>query len=958
MLDCNNSPLVTLGKSYVQKGIIKFSEFAAKLREDYTESTGKELELTDKEIAAQIFKPAMRSMEDPTVNDEDIQERGFGKRMSGNVPDPTQVYIDSDPEHDYDRQRLDVLKAELENDEGQRLVEKMDFLHLASELNSNTNVSVLAAGEMLKRAMAKDDDVTYQATFEALDKAGTVFGQLVRQLAEIKGGDPKFLINAFEKKLGLGGRFLSDEQKTKMSDALMDYSKKAIKAKDLFLKYVDSLSPNDEKEYRDSKRDADLSFIKYSKLQSSYDIRGFWETAGVVMKGNLLSVKSLLNNPLYNLFVNPFVIAGHYLSASADMLGHEAFGWDRSRTASFDQVNAQMKGFISGIRTAGRTMWHGVYPGEETQKLDSYRGLQPLNAIMQVITGKDLPQSKNKAQNFKDRYLTKVIESIGGITAEAGYRGLAIGDRPFWESAYNRRIVELAEIKGLKGDEYKRFLINPDLDSKKEAILAGDKATFQQASKMSKIFSGNLNNFKKLLYDSDVPLAGFVVDSVIPYVAIPTNVVYTYGKWLIPELHAPILGYDFLNMKQISSQSKSELENAINNGASQKTLDSIAQKYNDKMTDARGKTLDHLSEFAMSMALKHAAMWVLSKGVYTGPVERNRKITGLEYEYSRPGSLNIDALLRGFRTGDYSAWDGDKSISTDIMGIFGGSLAMQYTTKEAEDNAGVDIEKMNAFSGDAVDSSFELPSMIQFAFNQSFLKGMNTMMQAFATGNYDQIGPNFASSMSSVIIPNTWSAIARANRDYMLDKKVDPTDDWVGKSEWNAIKERTLLHPDLPELKGMFGEPIRQIPEGENPYVYQLVDVFKMGPVSSDPVVREIRDLYVATKDDSFIPLPPTNHYSIDGDKIILTKEETLQRQEMVGEMRYNAYRNVMTTDAYKASDPFHRTVILNPVLTEASSLGELQFEAYYLKQHPEIGKDIIKVKTGQEQNNGLNKDQ
>lgn len=917
--------LIKLGSLYIQKGAITFTEFAKNIREAYKDATGKDLQLTDKEIARDIYKPAKRNAIDPTKTDDPIGQRGFGERQSGNVPEETQKYIDEDPEHDYKKQVLDDIKSELNQKSLEDLDKDMEFVKQLGMFDSDNNLSVLAAKTKMDRALATGDTELYNDIFKQLDKAGTTLGQLLRQFAEIKGTTPEFFISAVEKKLETSGRYLTPEQKGELQTKVEDFLKKSIDAKEKWIKAAESLDPKDMEEAVSAKKLAELSNIDLAKKQRDFEVMDFWDTASAIMQGNLLTTVSQIANPIYNLAFAPLRAGTRAIASVLDAVVSKTFGVDRTISYDVNQVRYATSGFAEGFSNAVKTARHGYYPGDSS-KIEQYRGLRPIDALVDVFTGKNLPKSYDKGQEFVDRFLTKPLEGIFGGPAEIMYRGLAFGDKPFYQSAYRAKLAEIANLRGLKGDELTKFEMLSDPKSMKVATEYADEATFQNDSGLSKVATGGINMAVSAL--RKVPIVGgpirFMLRSILPFVKTPTNVIVETANYVMPEISAIQTGIGFYNLRKAYSEMNTQVKLAEKDGKSLQAIAKIKKNGADKIKEARKQVIESIGKGMVAKTLQVGAMWIVGNGLFTGSLQQDQKKRALQYEVGKPNSVNVDAMQRGMNTGNYNWIAGDKFLSLDKFGMFGAAVAIAGNTKDKEEEAGQQSDFLT-------DLTYSVPSVLKFSLDQSFLKGTNTMMDAISTGRYDQIAPNTVAAMYSVFVPNSWSTLVRANREYMVNKKGET----IGESIENVIKEKTFADTGLPSQVGLWGQKVYQSPEGRNPYVYQLLDVTKYNKLTDDPVTKELLDVYKAVKDPAIIPSKPDGNFVMANEKFKLTQPEIQKRQEIVGKERYDLFKQVIETEGYKKSTYEIKSVILNKVLTAASSAGDGLFQKYYIEQHP-----------------------
>jgi len=145
--------------------------------------------------------------------------------------------------------------------------------------------------------------------------------------------------------------------------------------------------------------------------------------------------------------------------------------------------------------------------------------------------------------------------------------------------------------------------------------------------------------------------------------------------------------------------------------------------------------------------------------------------------------------------------------------------------------------------------------------DQSFLQGMNTLVDVISSSDADDFEKNFENwfrttfqAVSATVFPNTMSAVYRGTREYLPDtritKDMDLMDRMITRMSY-TIKDRTfgMVGNDIPIRINWKGEPIKQNPRGNYGIVYQLFDITKARQGEADPVSNEMWRLYEATED-------------------------------------------------------------------------------------------------------------
>lgn len=132
-------------------------------------------------------------------------------------------------------------------------------------------------------------------------------------------------------------------------------------------------------------------------------------------------------------------------------------------------------------------------------------------------------------------------------------------------------------------------------------------------------------------------------------------------------------------------------------------------------------------------------------------------------------------------------------------------------------------------------------------------------------------------------VPNTVYQSLKAGNDYYRNVY---TEDQV-KTWSNIVKERYGNIEDLPINYDMWGKPIKLTPEGSNPYVYHVLDIFRTQKILQDKNTYYVYDLYKKTGDKSVIPTSVKDIIDEEGGVYTkLTSAQKSELQRLVGEER------------------------------------------------------------------------
>jgi hypothetical protein len=180
----------------------------------------------------------------------------------------------------------------------------------------------------------------------------------------------------------------------------------------------------------------------------------------------------------------------------------------------------------------------------------------------------------------------------------------------------------------------------------------------------------------------------------------------------------------------------------------------------------------------------------------------------------------------------------------------------------------------------------------------------------------------------------------KAANEYTRNLKSEDTVERWG----NVVKERYGNVKDLPINYDMWGKPIKQTPEGANPYVYNVIDIFRTRNILTDKVTYTVFDLYSKTGDKSLIPGSVST--IIDEEQGLYKKLDPKQKSElqrMVGEERYKIVSGAISSGmSLKSYDPNNNdeTYIkqqsdkLKDAYSSGLKQGKIRFERELSKQN------------------------
>jgi hypothetical protein len=575
----------------------------------------------------------------------------------------------------------------------------------------------------------------------------------------------------------------------------------------------------------------------------------FAETLPTVIQGNLLAPLSLVTN-LWSNAVSSLPRAmgrqGAFISQEVARAFKKSVGMPvAERTVSSPislagarRVGETVKAFVRGGGEGLAGLKRGI-SAEGLLSGEKIRGFQPAQAFRQFWTGSGLAQPvlngwKGLGQAGLDR-ARLAAETVLGVPPETMLRLLQLGDTPFRRMAQSRLLAESAQLAGQTGKAISVATRLPSAEALGKIEQEAAEAVFQQDTPLSRAALSVSNMFG---LGNRVGLARTIGKTIIPYAKTPANVIDEMLDYSLP-------GYALVTKGIPAMQSK----------------------------DARGvhmaigKTLTSLTIGAVAKTLSDA-------GVIGGSAEDSEKTRDIQYKTLPPRTINLSALER-FAEGDSTDLQpGDRVMNLEKMGIVGGMLATWNEASKATDKGEfISPEFLTAL----------VPETLSFAMNQSFLKGTNSLLSAMLDGKRDRMDKwiaNYFGTVSSIVFPNTLSAVSRAMSD-SLPEKIKIKD-----VEGEDVTERTLnlfgevlkrklpgYAEDLPKKIDIWGREIPQTPEGADPVMYNFFDFTKSREATYDKTTLAIYKLFKETENGDVIPPKPLEQFMIGNEKYRLSPE-------------------------------------------------------------------------------------
>lgn len=314
------------------------------------------------------------------------------------------------------------------------------------------------------------------------------------------------------------------------------------------------------------------------------------------------------------------------------------------------------------------------------------------------------------------------------------------------------------------------------------------------------------------------------------------------------------------------------------------------------------------------LMLGAAATTLISNGLISSPFdfgEDKEDEMNVKYDVFPPNHVNISGLERLLNGEDPSIREGDYTIDLRKTGILGAIVLIRSSQnkrlyKEEKSNA-VNIkneismlDKASAYVGAPID-------VMKFSMEQSFLAGTATLLEALkgGKGSTQRWITQTTRAMSSVILPNTLSAITRMTDGVLYDSRVEESQDMLEALLYERlgfIGIRESIVDEYPIRVNMWGEDIKRTPEGKNPLFHHMFDVTKGQSVPDNKLSLEVYNLYRNTLNASVVPNLPKRTFFSGGEKYYIPKT-------VEGNLLYNEYAKILGTERKRlATEEINKT--------------------------------------------------
>lgn len=607
----------------------------------------------------------------------------------------------------------------------------------------------------------------------------------------------------------------------------------------------------------------------------------FGETLPQAIQLTLLSPLSLVKNPVFNVAR----AVGQLGVRSLANAGDAVISYITKRPRTMAQSALTTKGAM--IRGAEKTkeairafLGEGI-PASSALAGEGVKGFRVFKSFAQALTGKDMVTNAKGNIALIDR-ARKLVEGAIGLYTEPVGRALTLGDIPARGVAEGRLLAEQAILAGKTPEQVLASVRFPTKNELSGIQNEAAKATFQQDNKLTAVIGVAANALKT------VPGGALIKSVIAPYTKTPVNVVTDVVDLAVP-------GLSFVKSAYYTAKGDRE------------------------------KALQMAASGIVGTVIGGAAAALYRAGVIVGSAPKSEKERGIQYATQPPNTINMSGLRRLLNGEDPTIQAGDEISSYENFGYLGTIFNVYSNVLSKNEGSGL-LE-------DILDVTLKgLPSVASYTLNQTFLKSTNTLLNAISKEDYDSYLESLYGTISSIPFPNTLQAFNKASRENMIDPKTDDSLQLfanVLKSKMPEFAKEAIGAEELPLKRDMWGNPIKQTPEGANPFLYNFLDFTRSRVVPSDETNVALYKLWKETGNPNVLPSVPSRDVMDKKVTYRLDENQYSIYQEYVGQRRKALVDKIFESGTFDGMDTDFKVKAIEKAYDRGAEDGKRQFLNY-----------------------------
>ena len=455
---------------------------------------------------------------------------------------------------------------------------------------------------------------------------------------------------------------------------------------------------------------------------------------------------------------------------------------------------------------------------------ESMRNFNPIASLKQAFTGEGMIVDASTGRVTKLDRLDKLAEAFYGSTAEPMLRGLTVMDDLAKAGARGIRRAEYIKTKKLKKGTkgFTEAMIGMDRELNKAMDEFALERTYQQDGAASNLALA-IERQARAMGGEPAVFAMRVVTS--PYIKTPVNLAAETVSYAIPAVAVAEGLYKGMVKKDIRG---AEL--------------------------AAGKVV-------VGMGLGMMADYLLEDGIISGGPDNSKKVNVARRD-SGMGffRINIDGLKRKLDGGDGTYREGDETWRLDTLGVAGGAFAVHAEGRRvAEDTTLKSGEGSQLDYWLSIDGLASVVGLGRFVMDQTMLRGVALGLDALQSGQLNRVLPNIFNAWvltPQPMMANNITQLRAAQHTYKYDLYGASG---IGTTMRDLYNYKMGDYDGLTLKRDIWGRPIKATPEGQDAYIYHLLDIRKPEVVRDRARVR-LYELYAATGQEEVIPSFPSRN--------------------------------------------------------------------------------------------------
>lgn len=772
------------------------------------------------------------------------------------------------------------------------------------------NTTVMKGLALLERAQALGDAVRTEEAFDVMAKAGTTIGQMLRQYREFKGvARRKNRLEIVKLALLKRNRKLTPQQELRVQ-GLIDADTKAKDDAEAALTYAldhptdrVALAKAREAEYKENRAFREMQTHVRSLMPR--DFRQVPPDLLAVIQGNLLTPVSTGRNAWGNYVFMVPRLAGRIPAALIDIARSKVTGTAREVAApSVREAAWFATGTGRGLRKAKDAFLLGST--EDIIVGETIRGFNPVKSFVEAFTG-DLPVDARTGKVVLSDRMKKLAEGVFGAAPEAMLRSLSALDELAKDGFRAARAAEETKLRKLDPGtrEFAEVELLADAKAKHEAETAALQQTFQNSSTLAKAAQSIENSLASVPVVGGWLRLGYRV-ATSPYIRTPINLFTEGMKFAMP-------AFGFMHSAAKALQG-----------------------------DKRSAELS--AGYAITgMMMGAAATALLEDDLVSPGPDESSKINDVAMD-SGMGffRLNVSGLQRKMRGESPAYRPGDTTARLDSLGVMGFVLALRAEAKRIDKKDPRQlpnplVEKLG------LDQIGSLVAGGRFAVNQTMLQGAASLLSALERGSAVHYTEDVTNLLTALGMPNTIMAF-RQTAEGATRKDLVAEGDPVGTIA-NVVKYKFGNADELPDRMDLWGRPVKATPAGQNPHVYQLLDIFKRETVRND-VTAAVYALYQKTGNPDVIPSAISRRLEFRGVPLNLPTELYQDRYKVVQGAKGEAFARTVSSEAWQRTatvSPERAVDVLKNSYERAGRLADKRWQHGRMAELTKLSRELVR---------------